>query len=51
MIYAVVDTNVFVSALWTKNNQAATYRVASLLQQGKFRALYNEEILTEYEDV
>lgn len=51
MIYAVVDTNVFVSALWTKNNQAATYRVASLLQQGKFRALYNEEILVEYEDV
>lgn len=51
MIYAVVDTNVFVSALWTKNNQAATYRVASLLQQGKFRALYNEEILAEYEDV
>lgn len=32
MIYAVIDTNVFVSALWTKNEQAATYRVASLLQ-------------------
>lgn len=51
MIYAVVDTNVFVSALWTKNNQAATFKVAKLLQQGKFTALYNEEILSEYEDV
>lgn len=51
MIYAVIDTNVFVSALWTKNDQAATYRVASLLQQGKFTAMYNEEILAEYKDV
>lgn len=51
MIYAVVDTNVFVSALWTKNEQAATFRVAELLQQGKFIALYNEEILAEYVEV
>lgn len=51
MIYAVIDTNVFVSALWTKNDQAATYRVVSLLQQGKFKAMYNEEILAEYKDV
>lgn len=51
MIYAVVDTNVFVSALWTKNEQSATFRVAKLLQQGKFKALYNEEILAEYEEV
>lgn len=51
MIYAVIDTNVFVSALWTKNDQAATYRVVSLLQQGKFTAMYNEEILAEYKDV
>ena len=51
MIYAVVDTNVFVSALWTKNEQSATFRVALLLQQEKFKALYNEEILAEYEEV
>lgn len=51
MIYAVLDTNVLVSALWTKNNQAATFMVIKLLQQGKFTALYNEEILTEYEEV
>lgn len=51
MIYAVVDTNVFVSALWTKNDDAATYKVVNLLQQGKFTVLYNEEILTEYQNV
>lgn len=51
MIYAVIDTNVFVSALWTKNEQSATFRVAKLLQQGKFKALYNEEILAEYLEV
>lgn len=51
MIYAVIDTNVFVSALWTKNDQSATFRIAKLLQQGKFIALYNEEILAEYEEV
>lgn len=51
MIYAVIDTNVFVSALWTKNDQSATFRVTKLLQQGKFLALYNEEILAEYEEV
>lgn len=51
MICAVVDTNVLVSALWTKNDQSATFRVAKLLQEGRFRALYNEEILTKYEEV
>lgn len=51
MIYAVIDTNVLVSALWTKNDSAATYKVAQLLQKGAFTPLYNEDILTEYEDV
>lgn len=51
MIYAVVDTNVLVSALWTKNDQAATFRVTKLMQEGKFKVLYNEEILEEYEEV
>lgn len=51
MIYAVLDTNVLVSALWTKNDKAATFRVVKLLQQGIFTPLYNEEILAEYEEV
>lgn len=51
MIYAVVDTNVFVSALWTKNDEAATYRLVQLLKEGVFTPLYNEDILAEYEEV
>lgn len=51
MIYAVLDTNVLVSALLTKNDQAATYRVVQILKDGGFTPLYNEEIIAEYEDV
>ncbi|MCQ2313050.1 MAG: putative toxin-antitoxin system toxin component, PIN family [Paludibacteraceae bacterium] len=51
MIYVVIDTNVFVSALWTKNNEAPTYRLAQLLLDGRLKPLYNEEILSEYKDV
>lgn len=47
----MIDTNVLVSALWTKNDHAATFRVVKLLQEGRFKALYNKEILTEYEEV
>ena len=51
MILAVIDTNVLVSALWTKNDKAPTYRLLQLMQQGVFIPLYNEEILSEYDDV
>ena len=51
MILAVIDTNVLVSALWTKNDKAPTYRLLQLMQQGFFTPLYNDEILTEYVEV
>ena len=51
MILAVIDTNVLVSALWTKKDKAPTYRLLQLMQQGVFIPLYNEEILSEYDDV
>lgn len=51
MILAVIDTNVLVSALWTKNDKAPTYRMLQLMQQGLFTPLYNDEILTEYVEV
>ena len=51
MIYAVIDTNVLVSALFTHNADAATARVVAALMQGKFVPLYNEEIFEEYDDV
>lgn len=51
VIYAVVDTNVLVSALWTKNPDAATRRVLDLLTGRKITPLYNEDVITEYCDV
>ncbi|MCI6323809.1 MAG: putative toxin-antitoxin system toxin component, PIN family [Bacteroidales bacterium] len=51
MIYAVIDTNVFVSALWTKNDHAPTFLLLKALQEGRFTPLYNEQILAEYKEV
>jgi putative PIN family toxin of toxin-antitoxin system len=51
MIYAVIDTNVFVSALFTSNLEAATVKVLNAMLQGKIVPLYNEEIIDEYNDV
>lgn len=45
MIYAVIDTNVLVSALWTKDDNAPTYRLARLLMDGGVKTLYNNDIL------
>ncbi|MBQ9261211.1 MAG: putative toxin-antitoxin system toxin component, PIN family [Prevotella sp.] len=51
MIYAVIDTNVLVSALITKNPEAATAKVVRLLLGQQFIPLYDTDIITEYEDV
>lgn len=51
MIYAVIDTNVLVSALITKNPEAATAKVVRLLLDNGFVPLYDADIVTEYEDV
>ena len=51
MIYAVIDTNVLVSALITKNPEAATAKVVRLLLDNGFIPLYDADIVTEYEDV
>lgn len=50
-VYAVVDTNVLVSALLSSHNDSATSQVLSLLVGGWITPLYNEEILVEYADV
>ena len=44
MIYAVIDTNVLVSALLTHNKQSATIRVMEAMFANKIIPLYNEEI-------
>ena len=51
MVYAVIDTNVFVSAYMTHNLSSATSKVVEYLLNGKIRLLYNNEIMAEYEDV
>jgi len=51
MVYAVVDTNIFVSSFITKNHLASTRRVVNSIFAGRIKLLYNEEILEEYSEV
>lgn len=51
MIYAVIDTNVLVSALLTHHKEASTAKVVELLLEGGFIPLYDENIIEEYEEV
>ena len=49
--YAVIDTNVIVSALLSKRNDSATVRVFRAMLGGQIVPLYHEDILDEYEEV
>ena len=51
MIYAVIDTNVLVSALITHNPESATAKVVKLLLDNGFVPMYDADIIAEYEDV
>ena len=51
MVYAVIDTNIFVSALITHNSNASTVKILESMFKNRFTPLYNEEIIEEYEDV
>ena len=48
---AVVDTNVIVSALITKNNNSPTRQVFRAMLNGNIVPLYSKDILEEYKDV
>lgn len=50
-IYAVVDTNVIVSALITKNPQSPPYLVLREMLDGKIIPLYHTAIIEEYREV
>ena len=50
-IFAVVDTNVVVSGMITKNKDAPTVSVLAYLAEKTITPLYCEEILQEYSDV
>ena len=51
MIYAVIDTNVLVSALLTHNLGVATAKVLDSIAKGDITCVFNEDILTEYREV
>ena len=50
-VCAVVDTNVLVSALLSRNEDAATVRVVKELFGGRIIPLYHKDILAEYSEV
>lgn len=50
-MYAVIDTNVFVSALITKNSESPTRLVYDYIDNGDITPLYNDEIIAEYKEV
>ncbi len=50
-IYAVIDTNVIVSAFLTKNSDSPTVVILKSLINGDIIPLYNREILNEYREV
>ena len=51
MIYAVIDTNVIVASLLTRNHDSATARVMNAVYAGKVAPLVCDEILAEYDEV
>ena len=50
-IFAVIDTNVVVSGMITKNSESPTAKVLDCLGEKHITPLYCEEILQEYENV
>lgn len=51
MIYAVIDTNVLVSALLSRRSDAATVQVIAAISADRIRPLYNQSIISEYKEV
>ena len=51
MIKAVIDTNVLVSAFWTKNRLSPTVRIANAIAQDMFMPVYSTEMISEYREV
>lgn len=49
--YAVIDTNVLVSALLTSHSNASTVQVVGKLFSGEVIPLFSKEILEEYNEV
>lgn len=50
-VRVVIDTNVLVSAYWTRDENSPTVRIYRALLAGAITALVNDEILSVYRDV
>lgn len=51
MIYAVLDTNVLVSALLSKSSESTVSRLVDFVIKGKIIPMYSSEIIIEYKEV
>lgn len=51
MVYAVIDTNVIVSALITKRTDSPVLQVMQRIFSGRVCVFVNDEILSEYKEV
>lgn len=51
MIYAVLDTNVLVSALLSKSSESTVSRLIDFVIKGKIIPMYSSEIIIEYKEV
>ncbi len=51
MIYAVIDTNVFLSAMITNNKESPTVKVLEAVMKKDIIVLYHSAIIEEYNDV
>lgn len=51
MIYAVIDTNVLVSASITKNSLSSTVMVVKNMLSGQIKPIFNNDIIAEYTEV
>ena len=51
MIFAVIDTNVLVSALLTQKGDTATVKIIEKVLLGEIKPIYSSEIIKEYRTV
>lgn len=51
LCYAVIDTNVLVAALISKNPNSPTVEVLEAIHDGRIVPLYHSEMIAEYNDV
>jgi len=49
--YVVIDTNVLVSALITRNEESPTVKILEFLAESKIVPVYSTEIMDEYKNV